>query len=153
MVFSNSPTKKYFCFLLCLFFLACALFFFFNVTTTHAAENVISNTQNTWDVFYEWVKTTDAGLAEKGMWQSLFDWLLDASAGNVFKFIAWLLFTLSGWFLTATGFLLDSSIELSTNTETLRQLSAIDTGWVVVRDLANIFFIFFLLYMSIATIV
>ncbi len=52
------------------------------------------------------------------------------------------------------GMLLDGVIKFSLNTSYIFSLSpAINLGWVIVRDLCNIFFIFILIYISLGTIV
>jgi len=49
------------------------------------------------------------------------------------------------------AFLLDASINFSINTDNFR-LESVQTGWTVFRDLANMVFIFVLVYIAIATI-
>lgn len=55
--------------------------------------------------------------------------------------------------LWITGILFDSSLDYSLNlNKTLAQLQVVDRAWGVGRDVANMFFIFILLFIAIATI-
>lgn len=56
--------------------------------------------------------------------------------------------------LALGGMLLDTAIGFSLNTAYVFSLSpAINLGWVIIRDICNIFFIFVLIYISLGTIV
>jgi len=60
---------------------------------------------------------------------------------------------MSSWLLTASAGLLDATIEYSINMGGVKGLKdSVEKGWVVFRDLANMFFIFILLYIAISTI-
>lgn len=53
-----------------------------------------------------------------------------------------------------SGLIMDAAINFSLNTAYIFSLSpAINLGWVIVRDLANMFFIFILIYISLGTII
>lgn len=61
---------------------------------------------------------------------------------------------LASGFLYLAGSLMDAAINFSLNTSYIFSLSpAINLGWVIIRDLANIIFIFILIWISINTIV
>jgi len=78
----------------------------------------------------------------------------DAAAwisGNLFNVLANVFEELANFFMTLSATLFDSSIEYSLKTNNLR-LDAIKTTWEIIRDVANIVFIFVLLYIAITTI-
>ena len=79
--------------------------------------------------------------------------LLDDTLGNMFEWltknIAWLLSTL---FFGVAVWMLDAAIVLSLDSNLINSLTAINDGWGLVRDVCNMFFIFILLYIAIATI-
>lgn len=54
--------------------------------------------------------------------------------------------------MTGTGLLLDHVIEFTIRSNALERVDAITVGWTVTRDFANLFFIFILLVIAIATI-
>ncbi|MDE2116831.1 MAG: hypothetical protein KGI79_03070, partial [Patescibacteria group bacterium] len=61
---------------------------------------------------------------------------------------------IAAFVLYLVGMLMDSAITLSINTAYIFSLSpAVNLGWVIIRDIANICFIFILIYISITTIV
>ncbi len=62
--------------------------------------------------------------------------------------------TLAGWVLTASGFALDFSIDMFVDkmAANISQLGVVSAGWVAFRDLANMAFIFVLLFSAISTI-
>jgi hypothetical protein len=94
-----------------------------------------------------------AGGAAIGAWigskaiEAIGDALMSALVG-----ISWLLFTIAGYFMMAMAGILDLSIQFTINSEIYRSVSAIQVGWTAVRDLANMFFIFVLLFIAIQTI-
>lgn len=55
------------------------------------------------------------------------------------------------WVLTVVGNLFDQVLTFSLNTSTISSLQGIKDGWVIVRDLINLSFIFLLLYIAINT--
>lgn len=57
-----------------------------------------------------------------------------------------------GLSLTAAGLLFNWAIDISINNPFLKNNTFVETGWRVMRDLVNLFFIFILLYIAIATI-
>lgn len=63
-------------------------------------------------------------------------------------------FALVGWILVAAGFVLKFSVDLSVvhMAEHVKGLAAVKLGWVAFRDLANMAFIFVLLFSAISTI-
>jgi len=66
--------------------------------------------------------------------------------------LAKMIFWAAGMFLASTGYLLDSAIENTISSGIYSGLGVITTGWTVVRDFSNMFFIFALLYIAIKTI-
>jgi hypothetical protein len=64
------------------------------------------------------------------------------------------LLPLAGGILYLAGMIFDAALYFSLHTAYIFSLStAIDLGWVIVRDVVNIFFIFILIYISLGTIV
>ncbi|MEX0934054.1 MAG: hypothetical protein WD003_02230 [Candidatus Paceibacterota bacterium] len=61
------------------------------------------------------------------------------------------LFNLSGLILTASAWLLDTSITFSLDINSL-SVGAVNVAWGAVRDLSNVVFVFILVYISIMTI-
>ncbi|MEK7179368.1 MAG: hypothetical protein AAB727_03910 [Patescibacteria group bacterium] len=78
-------------------------------------------------------------------------WAADATFGNIVKWIGEFIFWLSGLFVLVTGWVLDASIAYSLNT-TNWALPSVKAAWSIIRDLANMTFIFILLYIAISTI-
>ena len=74
------------------------------------------------------------------------------AAAKVISFITYFLTLLATFFMVTTGLLLDTVIELTVRQNILAQMDAIKVGWVIARDLSNLFFIFILLAIGIATI-
>jgi len=71
------------------------------------------------------------------------------------KIVAWigyLILILISKILALAGALLDFSIDYSINKFANASKAIVDTGWTICRDIANLFFIFVLLYIAIATI-
>lgn len=77
--------------------------------------------------------------------------IFDAVVGKVLYGAGYLAFHISSVFLILGGFILDQSISASMNVG-IGQIEAVSKGWAVARDLTNMFFIFILLYVAIATI-
>ncbi len=77
---------------------------------------------------------------------------VDGILGEIFEQIGRLLFWISSQFLGVASWLLDASIIQSLDSGLISRITAIDEGWGLVRDVCNMFFIFILLYISIATI-
>lgn len=71
--------------------------------------------------------------------------------GTVIQFIGFAVFTFAAIITSWTGQLLDFFIEMSLNTNSYG-LDGIEVGWQVFRDLVNIVFIFFVLYIGFMTI-
>ncbi len=59
---------------------------------------------------------------------------------------------MSATVLAISGYFLDAAISYSISNAGFGSMDVIKTGWTVTRDLANLFFIFILLYIAIATI-
>jgi len=84
--------------------------------------------------------------------------LFDISFGTLSKFIIWplelIVLPLAASILALAGNIMDQTINFGLHTAYIFSLSpAINLGWVIVRDIANIFFIFILIYISLGTIV
>ncbi len=74
--------------------------------------------------------------------------------GNLAYYLA---FIPAGWFIYIGGMVLDKSINLSISGQDFHKLisdknSAVNKGWGLSRDIVNLFLIFILLYIAIATI-
>ena len=69
----------------------------------------------------------------------------------------WIIWTPASWFMGLGGWAMDNSISISITGSTFSTLatgenSAVTVGWGLARDIVNIFLIFILLYIAIATI-
>ncbi|OGZ11538.1 MAG: hypothetical protein A2942_00785 [Candidatus Lloydbacteria bacterium RIFCSPLOWO2_01_FULL_50_20] len=80
-------------------------------------------------------------------WFSAVDFLLIPFAA-----IAWIIFKIAGLFLTLMAKIMDWSISVSLDSQLLGSMQFVDIGWTAIRDFANMFFIFALLYIAIQTI-
>ena len=80
------------------------------------------------------------------------DFVVDKIFGQLFELIGRLLFWISGFFLMLAVWILDVSIGQSLDSNLISKITSINTGWGLVRDVCNMFFIFILLYIAIATI-
>ncbi|MEK7118431.1 MAG: hypothetical protein AAB869_02365, partial [Patescibacteria group bacterium] len=76
-----------------------------------------------------------------------FSWLLAP-----LNWIAQIVFYVAGIFLTYMAKIMSWSISVSIDSTMLGNLTFVKTGWAAVRDFANMFFIFGLLYIAIQTI-
>lgn len=85
----------------------------------------------------------------------------DVVSGNIFSFecIAGGLANMSqgilsvvGWLLTFSAILFDEVKDIALDAKTYNSIDVVKTGWTSVRNVANIFFIFILLLIAIATI-
>jgi len=77
--------------------------------------------------------------------------IVDATAGALFELLTDLIKDIGAWFVSVAEILLDKSIQYTLNTENLA-LDGIKTGWSIIRDVANMLFIFALLYIAFAMI-
>jgi len=102
-------------------------------------------------VFLPWL--IGAGVVAAG---GAFTALFPETIGDfVIGAITWVLFyiaELANQIMIAAGLLLDYVLEISIRGGILNEIGAIQIGWEIVRDLSNIFFIFILLFIAIATI-
>lgn len=71
---------------------------------------------------------------------------------KAFAWIGYIILQLVSVILTIAGALLDTSINYSINNFANTSKAIVEQGWTISRDVANLFFIFILLYISIATI-
>jgi len=95
-----------------------------------------------------------AGQALDFAWDNTIGLALDTIgdlAGDAFAGVASFIFLIAGFLVLATGSLLDIAIEFSIDTDNFK-IGAIQSGWTIFRDIANMTFIFMLLYIAIATI-
>jgi hypothetical protein len=69
-------------------------------------------------------------------------------------FVLWLPIKISGWILFVSGYFLNTVLDYTvTNaTEGIKGISGINIAWSTIRDVANMSFIFILLYIAISTI-
>lgn len=77
--------------------------------------------------------------------------LLTGPVGWIIAQILYILSSLAALIMTLSGLLFDHAINFSLN-QNLGKLEAVKIGWKITRDLANIAFIFIILYIAIATI-
>jgi len=90
-------------------------------------------------------KTVQAGL--------IVDFVNNEVISGVFSVIANMVLWTVARLVWIAGAVFDLSINLSLNlTRTVDSIPAVKEGWVVFRDLANVFFIFIMLYLGIKTI-
>jgi len=75
----------------------------------------------------------------------------DDLIGGALSTITGIFEEMAGWALGATGILFDVAIEYSLNSENFKN-GAVSTGWSVFRDVANMTFIFILVYIAFAAI-
>ena len=74
---------------------------------------------------------------------------LDACAALIINFVMWIV----SWFLYLAGFIFDQSMQFTLNiSELMKSIPVVDIGWKIFRDLANVFFIFILLWIALSTI-
>ncbi|MDO8521072.1 MAG: hypothetical protein Q7S52_03075 [bacterium] len=66
--------------------------------------------------------------------------------------LAFLVFKVAGIFLLLMGDIMDWSIRVTIDSQLLGSMQFVNIGWTAVRDFANMFFIFALLYIAIQTI-
>lgn len=71
---------------------------------------------------------------------------------KAFAWIGYFFLQLVSVILTIAGALLDTSIKYSIDNFANTSKAIVEQGWMISRDIANMFFIFILLYISIATI-
>lgn len=65
--------------------------------------------------------------------------------------LEWVWIPILSWVLTVVGNLFDQALNFSLNMANLSSLQGIKDGWMIVRDLINLSFIFLLLYIAINT--
>lgn len=83
------------------------------------------------------------------------DWIVSEGGkliGDALVGLASLLFDAAGFFLAMMAYVLDYAINLTINSALYNGLDVINIGWTTMRDFANMFFIFALLYVAIKTI-
>lgn len=78
--------------------------------------------------------------------------LIDQTVGRVLQGIAWLIFTVAGFFLQSMALIMDYSITMTIDSALLGGLAFVNIGWTLIRDFSNMFFIFALLYIAIKTV-
>ncbi|MEK7505478.1 MAG: hypothetical protein AAB597_01075 [Patescibacteria group bacterium] len=73
---------------------------------------------------------------------------------NLFASVGTIMMQLASWFLWASGVLFNYTVQYTVvqMADTIKAMPAINTGWAAFRDLANIAFIFVLIYAGIRTI-
>lgn len=80
------------------------------------------------------------------------DELLDGTVFKILAGIAWFIFWIAGKFMMIAGGIMDTMIRYALDSSKLTDLTVINGTWVIIRDMANMFFIFILLYIAIGTI-
>ena len=78
--------------------------------------------------------------------------ILEDGVAQMFKGVAYIAYYLTGVFLKISGWFLDTMIRYALDSTKLTELTVINDIWAIIRDLANMFFIFILLYIAIGTI-
>ena len=78
--------------------------------------------------------------------------LLGSIAQLLLVFIAKGLFTFAGFLMGSMATMFDYALAVTLSSEILDRIEVIDVGWTLSRDVANMFFIFILLYIAIQTI-
>ncbi|GEM_PF-3082038 len=74
---------------------------------------------------------------------------LDACVASIIYMIMWIV----SWFLYLAGFIFDQCMQFTLNiSDLMTRVPVVDIGWKIFRDLANIFFIFILLWIALSTI-
>lgn len=74
---------------------------------------------------------------------------LEACLANGAYFVMWIV----SWILFLAGLILDASLYYTIHlSELMQKVPVVDIGWKIFRDLANIFFIFLLIWIAISTI-
>src|SRR3989338_645375 len=97
---------------------------------------------------------TDAvGLTKTSEWG---DWgkLADATIGQTIAWICNFMWYISAKLFTMSGYLLDYAVDFSVKdfSDNINQIKVIDTGYKIILNVANMLFIFILLYIAIKTI-
>lgn len=72
--------------------------------------------------------------------------------GGILAALAAVVFKIAGLYLTYMAKIMDWSISVSIDSQLLGSMEFVNIGWTAVRDFANMFFIFALLYLAIQTI-
>ncbi|TSD03182.1 MAG: Uncharacterized protein Athens071416_243 [Parcubacteria group bacterium Athens0714_16] len=101
-----------------------------------------------------------SNVAHAGWFGDIVMGVLDLTSGTIGQIAAevlsWLVefvwIPILSWILTVMGNLLDHSITFSLDMTNISTIPGIKIGWVIVRDLVNMVFIFILLYIAISTI-
>src|SRR3989338_8061375 len=74
---------------------------------------------------------------------------LDACVANIVYMLMWIV----SWFLFLAGYIFDISMHFTLNiSDLMTRVPVVDIGWKFFRDLANVFFIFILLWIALSTI-
>ncbi len=95
----------------------------------------------------------------KSLLSKVIGWLADKLLGAtlwivaiVLKFIGYILFNIAVIWLKTMSFVLNEAIARTILPSTYTGLDSVFVGWTIIRDVANMSFIFMLLYISIATV-
>jgi len=81
-------------------------------------------------------------------------WLSIGCALKLLSYVAYYVFVIVGWFVGIAGNVLNFALGMTINNAfyTGDSITAVTAGWTFTRDIVNIFFIFALLFIAIATI-
>ena len=97
-----------------------------------------------------------AGVGSAGYAVATGDWgkIADATIGQMLAWIAHFIWSISSMLFTFSGYLLDYAVDFSVKDfkDHIDQIEVIDTGYKIVLNVANMLFIFILLYIAIKTI-
>ena len=75
----------------------------------------------------------------------------DYTIGVAFDFISIIIYAIAGWFVQIAASIFDTAVSFSIASTTLG-IPAVETGWEVLRDVANLAFIAVFVYIAFATI-
>ncbi len=102
--------------------------------------------------YLTYILITIAVLTPKLAFAGILDWIINP-VDNSLALVGNIALTICSWVLYVAAMIFDYAIAFSINNSALTTAgSLVDTGWIITRDLANLFFIFILVYIGIATI-
>ncbi|KKU70637.1 MAG: hypothetical protein UX94_C0003G0031 [Parcubacteria group bacterium GW2011_GWA2_47_21] len=93
-----------------------------------------------------------ASAAESNCTLWSFNGFFQCLLGGVGLIFEWIIIPFLTLFVQITGSLFDFSVKTALDTSFIRGLAAIKDGWVIIRDVINMAFIFIILFIAIATI-
>lgn len=123
-----------------------------NAKQAEAAESVFDSLKVVGSGIWDFAK----GVGSTGYAVATGDWgkIADATIGQMLSWIASFIWHISSIIFTFSGHLLDYAVDFSVKDfkDHIEQIRVIDTGYKIVLNVANMLFIFILLYIAIKTI-